>query len=38
MNHQVWRLRTRHRELERMIREEQRRPVPDAAYIQSLKH
>ena len=37
IDHQVWRLRNRHRELERMIRDEQRRPKPDAALIHDLK-
>ncbi|MCR5876866.1 YdcH family protein [Phenylobacterium sp. J426] len=37
IDHKVWRLRNRHRELERMIRDEQRRPEPNAALIQDLK-
>lgn len=37
IDHQIWRLRTRHRDLERIIREEQRRPQPDIALIQDLK-
>ena len=37
IDHKVWRLRNRHRELERMIRDEQRKAAPDAALIQRLK-
>lgn len=37
IDHQIWRLRNRHRELERLIRDEQRRPKPDLALIQDLK-
>lgn len=37
IDHKVWRLRNRHRELERIIRDEQRRPSPDVALIQTLK-
>jgi len=36
-HHRIWRLRDQHRELERMIRDEQRRPDPDALRIQDLK-
>lgn len=36
-HHRIWRLRSLHRQLERMIREEQRRPRPDALIIQDLK-
>lgn len=37
IDHHIWRLRTRHRDLERIIRDEERRPEPDAALIQDLK-
>ncbi|MCR5873055.1 YdcH family protein [Phenylobacterium sp. J426] len=37
IDHKVWRLRNRHRELERMIRDEQRKPEPNAALVQDLK-
>lgn len=36
-HHRVWRLRELHRELDRRIREEQRRPNPDALLIHDLK-
>lgn len=36
-HHRIWRLRNQHRQLELLIREEQRRPNPDAAIIQDLK-
>ena len=37
IDHHIWRLRNRHRDLERLIRDEQRRRDPDAALIQDLK-
>jgi len=37
IDHHIWRLRNRHRDLERLIRDEQRRSRPDAALIQDLK-
>lgn len=36
-HHRIWRLRSLHRELEQLIREERRRPEPDALIIQDLK-
>lgn len=36
-HHRIWRLRSLHRELERLIREERRRLQPDALIIQDLK-
>jgi hypothetical protein len=36
-HHRIWRLRNLHRELEQLIREEQRRTKPDAVIIQDLK-
>lgn len=36
-DHRVWRLRNQHRELERLIRDEQRRPEPNATVIHDLK-
>lgn len=36
-HHRIWRLRNLHRELEQLIREEQRRTKPDALIIQDLK-
>jgi hypothetical protein len=36
-HHRIWRLRNRHRELERLIREEQRRLEPNDLIIQDLK-
>ena len=37
IDHHIWRLRNRHRDLERLIRYEQRRPDPDLALIADLK-
>ncbi len=36
-HHRIWRLRNLHRELEQMIRHEQRKPRPDALIVQDLK-
>ena len=36
-HYRIWRLRTLYRELERLIREEQRKPRPDGPIIQYLK-
>jgi len=33
----IWRLRNRHRSLDQRLREELRRPIPDALAIQDLK-
>lgn len=36
-HHRIWRLRNKHRELDRLIRQELRRPDPDALAVQDLK-
>lgn len=36
-HHRIWRLRNKHRELDRLIRQEQRKPNADALLIQDLK-
>lgn len=36
-HHRIWRLRNQHRELDRLIRQELRKPDPDALAVQDLK-
>ncbi|WP_293682861.1 YdcH family protein [uncultured Phenylobacterium sp.] len=36
-HHRIWRLRNLHRELKRLIREEDRRAIPDALILRDLK-
>ena len=36
-HHRIWRLRNLHRELDERLRQEQRKPEPDALIIQDLK-
>ena len=37
IDHHLWRLRNRHKELARMLRDEERRPNPDSLVVQDLK-
>jgi hypothetical protein len=37
IDHHLWRLRNRHKDLSRMLRDEERRPIPDPLVVQDLK-